>query len=229
LKSIVLIKTKSAIQLEHYHNPYFSVIIPTFNRKKTLTKALDSLLNQSERNWEAIIVDDGSTDGTEAYILPYLIKDNRIKYFIQTNKGAALAKNNGIKEASGKFITFLDSDDVYEAFHLKSRYEILKNNPTVMFLYGGVKIIGNQFVPDRNNNAANIHIDNCVIGGAFFVEKELLLSLNGFKNILIGEDAELFDRICITEAIKLEVETPSYIYQRHLQDSVTTNFMNKKT
>ena len=81
--------------------PYFSVIIPTFNRKCILTKAIDSLISQTEKNWEGIIVDDGSDDDTFGYISHYLKRDSRIQYIRQENAGAALAKNKGIAIASG--------------------------------------------------------------------------------------------------------------------------------
>lgn len=204
--------------------PYFSVIIPTFNRKCILTKAIDSLISQTEKNWEGIIVDDGSDDDTFGYISHYLKRDSRIQYIRQENAGAALAKNKGIAIASGAFLTFLDSDDEYEPTHLESRKNILVQNPDVKFLYGGIKIVGNQFVPDRFDTDNKIHLDDCVIGGAFFIERELLLSLKGFNNIVIGEDAELFDRINLTDAIKLKTKHPTYIYQHDRADSVTNSY-----
>ena len=193
-------------QLPFDGNPYFSIIIPTFNRKEILTRAINSLIAQTEKNWEAIIVDDGSDDNTFSHISSYLEKDPRIKYIRQKNTGAALAKNKGIESASGVFLTFLDSDDEYCTTHLESRKTILRVNPLVQFLYGGIKIVGSPFVPDRFNNQQKIHLDDCVIGGTFFIERKLLLSLNGFKNILLGEDAELFDRLSHSNIVKLKTD-----------------------
>ena len=201
----------------------FSIIIPTYNRKEILTRALDSLVSQTEKNWEGIIVDDGSEDDTYSHIRSYL-DDSRIQYIRQENSGPALAKNKGIENASGAFLTFLDSDDEFLSTHLESRKNILSENPEIKFLYGGIKIVGNQFVPDRFDTDIKIHLDHCVIGGTFFIERELLLSLNGFKNIMIGEDAELFDRITSTEILKLETKNPTYIYRHDREDSVTNSF-----
>ena len=206
-------------------NLYFSVIIPTYNRKEILTRAIDSLISQTEKNWEAIIVDDGSNDNTFSHISSYLEKDKRIKYIRQENVGAALAKNKGIVSASGKFLTFLDSDDEYLTTHLESRKEILMKNTSVQFLYGGIKIIGSPFVPDRFDNQQKIHLDDCVIGGTFFIERNLLISLKGFKDILIGEDAELFDRLSCSKVAKLKTEQPTYVYRKDQDDSVTNSFM----
>ena len=205
--------------------PFFSVIIPTFNRKELLIRAINSLLLQEEQSWEAIIVDDGSDDSTHSFIQFYLKSDFRIKYVRQENRGAALAKNYGIEKAKGSFVTFLDSDDEYDLGHLESRKKILVENPEVKFLFGGLKIIGSPFVPDRFDTDKKIHLDDCVIGGTFFIERSLLLSLNGFKNILIGEDAELFERICRLDILKLKTEVPSYIYRKDVKDSVTNNFI----
>ena len=203
--------------------PYFSIIIPTYNRKEILTRALDSLVSQTEKNWEGIIVDDGSDDDTYSHIRSYL-DDSRIQYIRQGNSGPALAKNKGIENASGTFLTFLDSDDEFLSTHLESRKNILSENPEIKFLYGGIKIVGNQFVPDRFDTDIKINLDLCVIGGTFFIERELLLSLKGFKNIMIGEDAELFDRIASTDILKLETKNPTYIYRHDREDSVTNSF-----
>lgn len=215
-------------ELSNEGNPYFSIIIPTFNRKEILTRAINSLIAQTEENWEAIIVDDGSDDNTLLHIKPYLDNDERIKYIRQKNTGAALAKNTGIEAASGTFLTFLDSDDEYQTTHLESRKTILSENPHVQFLYGGIKVVGNLFVPDRFDNRKKIHLDDCVIGGTFFIERKLLLSINGFKNIVIGEDADLFDRLSLKEVVKLKTDKATYVYRHDQADSVTNSRMNNQ-
>ncbi|MEO6884272.1 MAG: glycosyltransferase family A protein [Bacteroidia bacterium] len=205
--------------------PFFSVIIPTHNRSGLLVRALKSLLSQTEKNWEAIIIDDESTDDTEKIILPYLKKHSQLKYIQQKKQGAAIAKNKGISAASGKFITFLDSDDEYEPNHLASRMKILQQNSSLQFLHGGLKIIGNEFVPDRLNPTNKIHLSECVVGGTFFVERNLLLELNGFQNILLGEDADLFNRIKDMGAITQLTNKATYVYHHETEDSVTNTFM----
>ena len=94
--------------------PFFSVIIPTYNRKEFLKIAIDSVLSQSYPDYELIIVDDGSTDETmktlDAGQWAPDVK-NKIKYLRQRHQGVSEARNNGIRTASGEFICFLDSDD----------------------------------------------------------------------------------------------------------------------
>ena len=91
-----------------------SVIIPTFNRAHLLPRALDSLLKQSYKNWEALVIDDASTDDTKSVIANYIKKDNRFHFYpLKENSGACIARNVGIKNAKGTLVTFLDSDDEY--------------------------------------------------------------------------------------------------------------------
>ncbi len=91
--------------------PTVSVIIPTYNRKALLRQALESVFAQSYRDFEVIVIDDGSTDGTEEALRPLF---ERIRYLSKPNGGPASARNRGIKEARGDYIAFLDSDDLWE-------------------------------------------------------------------------------------------------------------------
>jgi glycosyltransferase involved in cell wall biosynthesis len=201
--------------------PFFSIVITTFNRSQLIKRALNSMVSQVETDWEAIIVDDESEDDTYSQVLPYLRSHNKIKYFRIVHGGEATAKNQGIKSSCGRFISFLDSDDEYDPIHLKSRKSILIQNPEVRFLYGGVKILGNQFVPDRTDPAKKINLANCAIGGTFFVERNTLKSLNGFKQILLGPDADLFERAKMNRITMMETKLPTYIYHHDTSDSIT--------
>lgn len=88
-----------------------SIIVPCFNQGKYLSEALDSVLYQTHTNWECIIVNDGSTDDTEHIALNYRDIDNRFKYIARPNGGISVARNDGLKEAKGEYIKFLDADD----------------------------------------------------------------------------------------------------------------------
>jgi len=201
--------------------PFFTVVITTYNRAGLIIRAIQSLLAQTEKDWQAVIVDDESTDNTYSKILPFLKLDSKLYYIKHSHRGEALSKNAGIKAATGKFITFLDSDDEFDPIHLESRKTILEQNPLVKFLYGGVKIIGNQFVPDRYDYEKKINLNDCVIGGAFFIERDTMISLNGLKDILIGTDADLFDRVKIARIKMMEAFLPTYIYHHETEDSIT--------
>lgn len=89
-----------------------------------MNRAFDTLIAQTETNWEAIIIDDGSSDNTACTVKPYVAWNIKIKYLQQKSRGATFSKNTGIFLSKGKFITFLDSDDEYNAAHLACRKAI---------------------------------------------------------------------------------------------------------
>ena len=94
------------------HEPNFSVVLPTYNRKAMLQRAIDSVLEQTYRNFELLVIDDGSTDGTDAVMKSYA--DERLRYIrCQRNQGPSAARNRGITESRGTLISLLDSDDEY--------------------------------------------------------------------------------------------------------------------
>jgi len=99
------------------YRPFISVVIPTYNRSRQVEAALTSVLAQTYSEFEAIVVDDGSTDGTGAAIQRLVSQQggdsNQIRYFFQRNQGPSVARNKGIEQARGEWIAFLDSDDVW--------------------------------------------------------------------------------------------------------------------
>ena len=206
--------------------PRFSIVLTTYNRAKLLERALNSLIHQKFENWEAIIVNDGSTDETEKIISPYLKTDARFHYHKQTNQGEAKAKNKGVELAKGEYISFLDSDDEYEINHLESRNNLLNLHPEVDLLHGGVQIIGDTYVPDKNNPEQLIHLSECIIGGTFFIRNSCISLLEGFKDIPLGTDSDLFDRAVENNMIILKTDLPTYIYHRTAKDSITHNYKN---
>lgn len=108
-----------------------SVIIPTFNRADLIGKSISSVLNQTYKNFELIIVDDGSTDNTFSVVKGF--EDQRIKYIKQENSGACCARNNGINHSNGKYIAFHDSDDIWHDDKLQSQLDcILRVNADVV-------------------------------------------------------------------------------------------------
>jgi glycosyltransferase involved in cell wall biosynthesis len=104
-------------------SPLFSVVIPVFNRAVPLEAALRSVLAQSESDYEIVVVDDGSTDDPKAAIAR--LGDSRIRFIRQDNRGGGAARNTGIGEAKGRFIAFLDSDDVFLPHHLAAMRSLL--------------------------------------------------------------------------------------------------------
>jgi glycosyltransferase involved in cell wall biosynthesis len=108
------------------HAPYFSVIIPTWNRAHLLPRAIDSVLRQNFTDWELIVVNDGSTDGTEELAKEYR-SDSRIRMINQENRQLNGARNRGVAEMKGKYGCFLDDDDVYLAGHLSALHDAIES------------------------------------------------------------------------------------------------------
>ena len=107
--------------------PYFSIIIPSFNRTHIIDRAIQGVLQQTFQDFEILIVDDGSTDNTQAIVKEYSA-DLKIKYIYQNNQGVCSARNTGAKEANGAYLIFLDSDDTVEKSWLQDFYDSLKKN-----------------------------------------------------------------------------------------------------
>lgn len=125
-------------------NEKISVVIPTYNRAKTINKSIKSVLNQTYTNIEVIVVDDCSTDNTETIIKK--IKDKRVKYYkLDCNKGACFARNYGIKKATGNYIAFQDSDDIFEKNKLEKQYENIKKNKSDLN-FCRIKLHANNFI-----------------------------------------------------------------------------------
>ncbi len=100
-----------------------SVIMPTYNRVDYLPLAIDSVLNQTYRNLELLIIDDGSTDATSALVNSY--NDSRIYYSYQDNQGQSVARKSGLNNARGAFICFLDSDDIMKPDKLERQLQLM--------------------------------------------------------------------------------------------------------
>ena len=113
--------------------PFFSVIIPTYNRAAVIGKAVESVLTQEYLDFEVIIVDDGSSDNTEQVIKT--IEDHRIRYFKKENEERGAARNFGVKNSRGKYVCFLDSDDIYYPNHLSEAFKFIQNKSDVAFFY----------------------------------------------------------------------------------------------
>jgi len=106
-----------------------SIITPTYNCGKFISETIDSVLRQSYENWEMIIVDDCSTDNTKEIVETYIKQDNRIKYYLlDVNSGAAIARTKAMELAKGKYMAFLDSDDLWTPDKLEKQILFMKKN-----------------------------------------------------------------------------------------------------
>ncbi len=203
-------------------NPTVSIILPTYSRAYILMRSINSILNQTFKDWELIIVDDGSNDNTFQLVNDLINQNYRIRYIKHRNIKLPFSSNTGIQMSLGKFITFLGSDDEYKNNHLELRVNFMKSHPNVDLIYGGLEIIGNPFVKDKNDLSKLIHLNDCVVGGTFFGKRNVFIDLNGFKNISYSEDSEFFNRAKEKFNLK-KVDYQTYIYHRETEDSICNN------
>jgi glycosyltransferase involved in cell wall biosynthesis len=205
--------------------PKISVIIPTYNRANYLPQAINSVLNQSAKDVDIMVIDDGSTDNTKDIIRPYL---KSIKYIRQDNAGAASARNTGIENAKGEWIAFLDSDDFWEFSHLEKLIEKQQRNPKAALIYSGKRWVDHRGSPIKNPPIQNdfpegwifrdLYMHNYISScSCVFVKRSVLLSLGGFSSIpvfRISEDYDLWLRIAAYSFISA-VPKFSVNYRRH--------------
>lgn len=128
----------------------FTIIIPTYNRAGLIGQTVNSVLEQTHFHFELIIVDDGSTDSTSEIIQPYL-KDSRVLYFRILNAERGAARNFGVKQSNGDYITFLDSDDILLPWHFQTANEkiLLANFPAAFHLAYEILSTNGKVIPPK--------------------------------------------------------------------------------
>lgn len=208
-------------------DPFFSILIPTFNRCLQLRLAIESVKAQTFSDWELIVIDDGSNDGTPEMMEIIAEEEPRIRYCWQENQGPAKSRNNGFLQSRGQFITFLDSDDQYKPDHLEWRASILTTNPKIEMLYGGIEIVGNPWVADREDTARLIHLESrdIGVGGAFVLRRKVFSDLGGFPDVKYSEDGLLLTRAKNKGCSIRYIAEKTYVYNRNTPDSICTKFL----
>lgn len=149
--------------------PLISIITPTYNSERFIGFTIESILNQSYTNWELLITDDASGDGTWKILEEYSLRDKRIKIFrLEINSGSGLARNSSIKEASGGFIAFCDSDDYWHKDKLKNQLEFMQSN-SYTFTYTRYAIVNESNELKKESNVApkqcayfRLLVQNCI-------------------------------------------------------------------
>jgi len=187
--------------------PLVSVIITTYNRAELICKTIDSILSQTYKNFELIIIDDGSTDNTKEVIKMY--SDSRLQYIKTDNWGGpARPRNIGIKKSSGQYIAFCDDDDIWLPEKLEEQVKAITNSKSKMIFsmqkqFGGTNIFSSYFgigpLPFKvNTSANNLLKTNCIPLSSVMVEKLLLSEIGGFderRSFIAIEDNDLWIRV----------------------------------
>lgn len=213
--------------------PLVSIIIPTYNRAHLIGETLDSVITQTYTNWECIIVDDVSTDNTIEILNKYHNGDSRFKYVIKSEelkKGASISRNLGLKIAKGRFIQFLDSDDILAHNKIEIQVDLLQNESksTISTCKWGkfendaeTKELIENNVDYKNFSSIKDYLDIVGLYGGFFpplnflISKELI-NYSGYWNesLTVNDDGEFFFRILLN-ADKILFSDKTYVLYRN--------------
>jgi len=181
--------------------PLVSVIIPSYNRAHYIKETIDSILAQTYKNFEIIVIDDGSSDNTREVLEAY--KD-RISYFYQENQGVASTRNRGVEEARGEYVSFLDCDDIWFPEKLEKQIEYVNEHPHVALVCAEVHIINSdgKFVKHVKRDESlpltfeNLFEQSLVHVPTTIVKRQVILALGGFDpTVAISDDYDLWLRL----------------------------------
>lgn len=217
-------------------NPLVSIIIPTYNRAHLITDTLDSILTQTYKNWECIIIDDGSNDNTIEILNKYVKKDSRFLFYMLPNdkpKGGNGARNYGFELSKGEYINWFDDDDIMLNDFLQTKMDSF--TPLINLV-----IVSGYYVDSHLENKKRIHLDEkallfrdyClwklkVLTPSILFRKSFLLEKTLFLyEIIRGQETEFFSRLFFKlplNSYKI-IDVPLYLYRQH-----TNTKTNKST
>ena len=220
---------------------FVSVIMPTYNSEKFIRQTIESVINQSYKNWEMIIVDDGSTDNTESIVRFYISKDPRIKYLSlgYNSERPAVPRNYGIKHSDGEYIAFLDSDDIWLPEKLEKQIKLFQISNEAAMVYTRFKTIkestisSNIFPKDGRYKSGNIfkslYLRSFVACSSVMVKRSVLDQVGLFStdpDLIALEDTDLWLRIALKYKIKCTNDSPLLLY-RIQQQGISYGYIQK--
>ncbi len=210
--------------------PQVSVVIPAYNGERFIAAAIDSVLNQTYRDVEIIVVNDGSTDRTLEVLKPYC---HQIHYFDQANQGVATARNLGLAKAQGDWVAFLDQDDVLLPEKLALQIHCIKQNPHLSIVHSGWRLVdasGNKLADiepwhDAPTLSAASWIRRMpVLFSAMLFRRSALLQVNGLSSQYQQAcDVDLVQRLVLAGCQSQWVKQVTTLYRQHdRNDSLNT-------
>lgn len=206
--------------------PTVSVIIATYNRAHLLKETIESVLKQTFRDFELIVVDDGSTDDTREMLKPY---SDRLRFFHQENRGASAARNLGILHARGHWIAFQDSDDLWTPDHLEDLFGFIDRNPGYAMVFGNEAYVGkpphhhrtlipkekSRRLAEKEIQLADLFDKSIVRLQASLISKECLEAIGGLdENLRICMDLDLAFRLFMRYRVAY-LDKVVYLYRAH--------------
>lgn len=215
------------------NNELVSIIIPVYNAEKTIEKCLDSIINQTYKNIEIIMVNDGSGDNSEKVIESYKDNDSRIKYCYQENQGVSAARNLGISIARGEYVIFADADDYFEFNLVEQEVKCIKGVDCCFFEYYEDNLSGDYKKCNKEadygiyNQESRIDLIKKMSGGGLYLSTiwRTIYRLRiiqdfkiKFKPIAFAEDS-LFNLEYILNSKKIRVSEDAYYHYCEQKDS----------
>ena len=174
-------------------NIIVTVIVPAYNYANFIGECLDSVLSQTFKSWECIVIDNGSTDNTQDIVKSYSNKDGRIKYHYTNQKGVSLARNLAVSLSHGTYLLPLDADDKIDPTYLEKAVNIMNQNPEISLVYCNAILFGSVnkkwILPDFNYKA--MLIENSIFCTAL-IKKNEFLAVHGY-NVNMVEGFEDWD------------------------------------
>ena len=190
--------------------PLVSVVIPTYNMEEHIAETLNSVIAQTLQNWEAIVVDDASTDKTAEIVQDLCVQDPRIRYIrsAENSNLPAVGRNRGIKEAKGSYVAFLDHDDLWEPKKLERQISAMNSDPLIGMVHSHLWVVrnGNRFwgplyLPAPKFSVANtttLAKKNMIQCSSVLIRKSILDEVSGFDEspgLRAVEDYHLWYRV----------------------------------
>ena len=206
----------------------FSVIIPTFNRAKVISRAIDSVLNQTYKNFELIVVDDGSTDNTQEILKKY----DQIKIMTQENQGVSSARNSAIQISIGEWTCFLDSDDEWLPTKLESQKNIILSHPKIIWnhtneiwIRNGVRVNQMKKHQKAGGDQFKRSLELCIISpSTVCIRKDILLAHLFREDFPVCEDYDLWLKLSSQYEIDYIEEPLIYKYGGH-EDQLSRKYI----
>ncbi|MBM3163920.1 MAG: glycosyltransferase family 2 protein [Bacteroidetes bacterium] len=202
--------------------PFFSVILPTYNRASFLARSIGSVIKQELSDWELIVIDDGSTDSTKDVVTSF--KEARIKYVYQKNSERSAARNKGIVHASGTWICFLDSDDEFLPNHLKQLAAFIENNAAIacmvatgLAIHREHEIKHKAFLQLKKNVIVEIG-NNFLVPTQVCVHRSMLENEQFDERFRLWEDTHLWFRVAARYPV---FQMEEYTVIQHVHDEGT--------
>lgn len=211
--------------------PTISVVIPCYNQAEYLADTLESLLEQTCRDWEGIIVNDGSLDNTEEIAWKYVQKDGRFKYVSKRNGGLSSARNYGIERALGEYILPLDSDDILEPTYLEKALLVFLKAPqtTLVYCQGNYFGVKSGFWGLHYENYMKLLLGNAIFCSALFRKRDCLRVGGYDENMRLGyEDWEFYIRLLNEQSIVYQIPEPLFNYRTKEVSMLTECEQNRK-